>query len=349
MAFDAHTNFAYSTIATAPSPATSGTTLNVQPGDGALFPTAPFNVTIWPAGAIPLAGSAEIVRVTSKGSGDNWTIARTQEGSSTRSVIAGDQIAATITVKTATDIEGTGILRPAGGGLETVNTVASSGSSKTLDLGDGNVHDVTLTAACTITLAGATSGKGCTMTLLLRQDGTGGRTVTWPGSVTWLGGVTPVLQSAASALDVITLFTLDGGTTWIGAQAVSPAPSFAFAEVLTSESTTSSSFADLATVGPAATVTVGPSGMVLVGWNCQFGTGTISGEMAVALSGANTLAANDNWALYNGSTAGNGHGMGRTYVFTGLTPGSTTFKAKYKSNSGGTYSFLRRSLWAQAM
>ena len=35
---DAHKNFAYSTIATAPTPATSGTTLVVQAGEGALFP-----------------------------------------------------------------------------------------------------------------------------------------------------------------------------------------------------------------------------------------------------------------------------------------------------------------------
>ncbi len=107
MAFDAHKNFAYSTVATAPSPATSGTSLVVQAGDGALFPAAPFNVTVWPTGVAPLTSNAEILRVTAK-STDTFTIARTQEGSSARSVIVGDQIAATITVKTITDIEAGG-------------------------------------------------------------------------------------------------------------------------------------------------------------------------------------------------------------------------------------------------
>ncbi len=104
MAFDNHKNLAYSTVATAPSPATSGTTLVLQAGDGAIFPAAPFNVTIWPTGVAPLVSNAEIARVTGK-STDTLTITRAQEGTSARTVIVGDQIAATITVKTITDIE----------------------------------------------------------------------------------------------------------------------------------------------------------------------------------------------------------------------------------------------------
>jgi len=102
--FDAHANFAYSTVATAPSPAPSGTSLVVASGDGAKFPTVPFNATVWPAGVQPLTSNAEIVRVTAK-STDTLTILRSQEGSSARSIGVGDQIAATITAKTLTDVE----------------------------------------------------------------------------------------------------------------------------------------------------------------------------------------------------------------------------------------------------
>lgn len=104
MAFDAHKNFAYSTVATAPSPATSGTSLVVGSGEGALFPTVPFNATIWPVSSNPLSSNAEIVRVTAI-STDTLTITRAQESSSARSVIIGDQIAATITAKTLNDAE----------------------------------------------------------------------------------------------------------------------------------------------------------------------------------------------------------------------------------------------------
>ncbi len=102
---DQHTNFAYSTVAVAPSPATSGTSLDVATGNGALFPTVPFNATVWPAGVNPLSTNAEIVRVTNI-AGDTLTITRAQESSAARTIVIGDQIAATITKKTFTDIEG---------------------------------------------------------------------------------------------------------------------------------------------------------------------------------------------------------------------------------------------------
>ena len=104
MSFDAHKNFAYSTVATAPSPSTSGLSLIVKSGDGALFPTPPFNATVWPIGAIPVSTNAEVVRVTAI-VGDTLTISRTQESSSARSILVGDQIAATHTAKNQTDVE----------------------------------------------------------------------------------------------------------------------------------------------------------------------------------------------------------------------------------------------------
>lgn len=104
LTFDDKTNFAYSVIAVAPSPATSGTSLEVAPGTGALFPTVPFNAVIWPASVQPTTSNAEIVRVTAKAT-DTFTITRQQEGSNARTIGLNDQIAVNITVKTLTDIE----------------------------------------------------------------------------------------------------------------------------------------------------------------------------------------------------------------------------------------------------
>lgn len=101
---DAHKNFAYSTVATAPSPAASGTSLVVAAATGALFPTPPFNAVIWPVSTNALSTNAEIVRVTAI-STDTLTIVRQQESTSARTVIVGDQIAAAITVNIVTDIE----------------------------------------------------------------------------------------------------------------------------------------------------------------------------------------------------------------------------------------------------
>lgn len=101
---DAHKNFAYGTVATAPSPALSGTSLVLQTGQGALMPTPPFNAIVWPVGVQPVASNAEIVRVTAVVS-NTCTITRTQEGTAARAITVGDQFAAGITAKLLTDIE----------------------------------------------------------------------------------------------------------------------------------------------------------------------------------------------------------------------------------------------------
>ena len=119
-------------------------------------------------------------------------------------------------------------LTASGNGQETLNTVASSTAAFTVDLANGSVQDITLTANCTITLTGTVTGSSCSVTLLLRQDGTGSRTVTWPGSVSWLGGSAPTLQTAASALDVVTLFTVNNGTTWYGYKSTSASSATTF-------------------------------------------------------------------------------------------------------------------------
>lgn len=100
---DAHANLAHSTLASPPD-GTSGTELTVATGHGARFPTAPFNVTVWPAGVSPTYTNAEIMRVTNVAS-DTFTVTRAQEGTSARTFSNNSQIAATITAKTQTDAE----------------------------------------------------------------------------------------------------------------------------------------------------------------------------------------------------------------------------------------------------
>src|SRR5258705_13883706 len=102
MAIDAHKNFSYSTVAVAPSPAASGTSLTVAAGEGANFPSTPFNATVCPSGTLPLKTNAEVVRVTGI-AGDVFTITRAQESSSARTILVTDQIFASITDKTLDD------------------------------------------------------------------------------------------------------------------------------------------------------------------------------------------------------------------------------------------------------
>jgi len=97
-------------------------------------------------------------------------------------------------------------------------TTANTSTAYTIDLTNGNVFDLTLTGNCTFTFSSPpVSGKAGSFTLILTQDGTGSRTVTWPAAVDWAGGTAPTLTTTATTgVDVITFVTVDGGTTWLG-------------------------------------------------------------------------------------------------------------------------------------
>jgi len=86
-----HKNFATSIVVTAPSPATSGTSLVVTTGEGAGFPTTPFFATVHPADQIPTNSNAEIVQVTGI-STDTLTIVRAQKSTSAKSIASGWRI-----------------------------------------------------------------------------------------------------------------------------------------------------------------------------------------------------------------------------------------------------------------
>lgn len=120
------------------------------------------------------------------------------------------------------------------------------------------------------------------------------------------------------------------------------------ATLAAAESTTSASFTDLATVGPAVTVTVGPSGAVLVIVGCHLAHSAAGGEaiMSVALTGAHTSAASVVQAvMHRSDSAGQPMQASRLFSLTGLTPGAVTFTAKYRiDNAAGTATFQARHL-----
>jgi len=94
---------------------------------------------------------------------------------------------------------------------------ASSGASYTINLSNGNVFHVVLTANCTFTFSNPyASGIAHSFTLFLGQDATGGRTVTWPNAVEWAGGTAPTITSTNQQTDIYSFLTVDGGTVWFG-------------------------------------------------------------------------------------------------------------------------------------
>lgn len=116
--------------------------------------------------------------------------------------------------------------------------------------------------------------------------------------------------------------------------------------VATSQATTSVTYTDLATVGPAVTIETGDSAEVNIGsWILQ-STAGFTAFASFAVSGATTRAASDAEAI---GISNNAIVMaGRTVVVTGLTPGNNTFTMKYRVN-GNTGTYQDRSISAKAM
>lgn len=123
-----------------------------------------------------------------------------------------------------------------------------------------------------------------------------------------------------------------------------PIANSAGAVVTTGEATSSTSYTDLATTTDTVTVTVGTNAKALVILSAapvSNTSGTLS-YISFAASGANTIASSDTRALYVGALTGLSQGQGSWgYMATGLTPGSTTFKMKYRV-SGGSTTFSNR-------
>ena len=108
---------------------------------------------------------------------------------------------------------------------EKVGTITGTSGAVTVDLSTGTFFEVTLTAAITTwTFTNVpASGTACAWVIKIKQasSAVGGTPVTWAGDGTttpatafhWSGGEDHEMSTDNSAVDIISMFTLDGGTT----------------------------------------------------------------------------------------------------------------------------------------
>jgi cytoskeletal protein CcmA (bactofilin family) len=102
---------------------------------------------------------------------------------------------------------------------ETKATTTTAGSTLAVSLNSSMNHVVTLASNITsfsFTNVPASSSQLMGATLVLIQGTGGNKTITWPAGYKFQAGVTPVLSTSAGDIDVLTFFSYDGGTTWLG-------------------------------------------------------------------------------------------------------------------------------------
>ena len=109
---------------------------------------------------------------------------------------------------------------------EGVVTATVTSGTYTANLENSNIFDLTLSriagSSTTLTFEKAPlSGNLISVTLILRQSAAAGNTLSYANTVRWSNGEEPVLASGiANKLDTITLFSVDGGTTFYGSRAM---------------------------------------------------------------------------------------------------------------------------------
>lgn len=154
------------------------------------------------------------------------------------------------------------------------------------------------------------------------------------------------LASSGVNGDVLTVDTSTStGLKW--AAPASGVPANDSATVTTQQTTTSTSYTDLTTSGPAVTVTTGTKALVIVTAQSR---NNLAGEycrISYAVSGSTTVAADDSFALNwqqpsDGTMFQNIRASAASVV--SLTAGSNTFTLKYRVN-GGTGTFLNRAIF----
>lgn len=94
-------------------------------------------------------------------------------------------------------------------------TVTQGSGTVTLDLAQGNFFEFTLTENVTgWTFSNlASSGTASSWIIKITQHASSAKTVAYPAAVKWSGGYDHVMSTVTGSIDIVSMFTIDGGTT----------------------------------------------------------------------------------------------------------------------------------------
>lgn len=113
------------------------------------------------------------------------------------------------------------------------------------------------------------------------------------------------------------------------------------------QTTTSTSYTDLPTAGPAVSAVIGSTfkALLTIRGGIANNTAGVASFMGAAMSGAATFAAQDSTAIgVTSATANVGIRCGMAVLYTALGAGSVTATGKYRTDPGGTATAVDRGL-----
>jgi hypothetical protein len=101
---------------------------------------------------------------------------------------------------------------------ETVSILGTiSGATQNLDLSTSNIFDVTLGNDVTFTFTNPpSSGTAINVTVIVRQPAASAGKLATFTNAKYTDGTAPILSTGVNEIDVLTFFTINGGTFWFG-------------------------------------------------------------------------------------------------------------------------------------
>lgn len=157
------------------------------------------------------------------------------------------------------------------------------------------------------------------------------------GQACYLTAPTIPSVSADTVATVTGVATVYNGSVWV---CTSPTGGRTAAQGNSSTTSYTTSLSLSPGTNPSVTLVTGTTALVMLRARAAIGS---SGAcyVSVAVSGATTLAANDEWAVEFASTST--MSFGSTVILTGLTAGTNTFTLQYKAPAAGC-AFYNRAL-----
>ena len=203
--------------------------LVVQDATGGRTFAWPSSIT-WESGAAPVvktaANAKTSVKLTTIDGGTSWlgTYAVTPGGGGGAAITVKDEGSVLTAALASLNFVGNAISATNTGGDVVITssydkgiaTPTISSGTLTLDLAAYRVFNVAMTAnITTLAFSNVPSSGSVIVDLVLVQDSTGSRTLSWPSSVKFLNGTPPLLGSLPADVAYFRLMTNDGGSTWV--------------------------------------------------------------------------------------------------------------------------------------
>jgi hypothetical protein len=103
--------------------------------------------------------------------------------------------------------------------------IGTISTNTNINCASGDFADVMLTGSTNLIFQNcATAGHVDQLTVIVRQDPTGSRTLGYGNTIRWSDNIVPVLTTTANTMDVLQFMTYDGGTIWFGSQVMANIP-----------------------------------------------------------------------------------------------------------------------------